>query len=216
MTPGPSPEQLAHARRALAATDPAMARVDAVVPPFAFRIRKGGFHGLFKMIVEQQVSVASAAAIWGRVETALGDVTPARVLQHEQEQLRAMGLSLQKARYAHEIANATHVDLDALQALPDEEAIAALTAIKGVGRWTAETYLMFCEGRLDIFPAGDIALIEALRWADGLDERPSIKATYARSLDWAPHRSTAAHLLWAWYGHVKRRELPHPEREAAA
>ncbi len=94
-----------------------------------------------------------------------------------------------------------------MQTLGDDEAVAALTAIKGVGKWTAETYLMFCEGRLDVFPGGDVALQEAMRWADGADDRPNEKTAYLRAEIWRPHRGVAAHLLWAWYGGVKRGEI---------
>ena len=93
-------------------------------------------------------------------------------------------------------------------------AIAALTALKGVGLWTAEAYLMMCEGRLDVFPGGDVALQEAIRWADGLDARPNEKAVYARAEIWRPHRSVAAHLLWGWYGAVRRGEVALPETTA--
>jgi DNA-3-methyladenine glycosylase II len=158
--------------------------------------------------VEQQVSVIAAAAIWGRVVEGLdGDVSPRAVLSLDVDRLRTFGLSGQKARYGHEIARA-HVDgiidFDHLETLSDEDAIARLVAIKGVGRWTAETFLMFCEGRLDVFPAGDIALQEAMRWCDGLALRPREKEAGARSEIWRPHRGVAAHLLWGWYGAVKR------------
>lgn len=163
------------------------------------------------MIVEQQVSVLAAAAIWRRVVEGLGgDVSPEAVLAREPETLRGFGLSGQKARYGHEIARA-HVegviDFHHLERLSDEEAIARLTAIKGVGRWTAETFLMFCEGRTDVFPAGDIALQEAMRWADGATLRPREKEACVRAEAWRPHRSVAAHLLWGWYGAVKRGEV---------
>lgn len=218
MTPPHGPDLLAAARAALAEADPALARVHAAVAPFDFRHRPGGFPGLLRMIVEQQVSTASAAAIWARVEAGLGEVAPERVVALGLEPLRGLGLSLPKARYALELAAARlegRLDLEGLRALPDDEAVVLLTGLKGVGRWTAETYLMFCEGRLDLFPAGDVALQEALRWADRAGARPSEKATAERARAWRPHRSVAAHLLWAWYGAVRRGELAHPEREAA-
>ena len=206
----PSPTDLAKARVALALADPRLARADAAVPPFAWRLRPGGFEGLFRMIVEQQVSVAAAAAIWARTVAGLGDaVTPEAVLARDVETLRSFGLSGQKARYGQEIARAQaegRIDFDHLERLDDAEAVAALTAIKGVGRWTAETFLMFCEGRLDVFPGGDVALQEAMRWADGLDVRPTEKAAYLRAEAWRPHRGVAAHLLWGWYGMVRRGE----------
>ena len=211
MAVAPSPAEIAAARASLAERDPALARAHAQTPAFAWRLRPGGFEGLFRMIVEQQVSVVAAAAIWSRVVEGLdGDVSPEAVLAREVETLRGFGLSGQKARYGHEIARA-HVegaiDFDHLERLSDEEAVARLTAIKGVGRWTAETFLMFCEGRTDVFPAGDIALQEAMRWADGATLRPREKDAYARAEAWRPHRSVAAHLLWGWYGAVKRGEV---------
>ena len=195
----------------LTAVDPALARAEIQTPVFEWRRRVGGFEGLFHMIVDQQVSVASAAAIWARVEAGLGgEVTPERVLATEIETLRSFGLSIQKATYGHEIARAHvegRIDFDHLERLSDEEAIARLTAIKGVGKWTAETFLMFCEGRRDVFPAGDIALQEAMRWADGAAIRPREKEAYARAEIWRPHRSVAAHLLWGGAGAVKRGEV---------
>ncbi|MGA0546010.1 DNA-3-methyladenine glycosylase family protein [Brevundimonas sp. VNH65] len=163
------------------------------------------------MIIEQQVSVASAAAIWARTVDGLGgEVSPARVLALSPEALRAFGLSGPKVRYVREIAQAQadgRIDLDDLRGLSDTEALAALTAITGVGRWTAQTFLMFCEGRADLFPAGDIALQEAIRWADRRMERPDEKRAAARAEAWRPHRGVAAHLLWGWYGGVKRGEI---------
>jgi DNA-3-methyladenine glycosylase II len=91
--------------------------------------------------------------------------------------------------------------------MSDEEAIAALTAITGIGRWTAEVYLMFTQGRLDMFPGGDVALQEAMRWADKAEVRPNEKQAYKRAELWRPYRGVAAHLLWACYGAVKRREI---------
>jgi DNA-3-methyladenine glycosylase II len=211
MSAAPTPSDIAAARAALAALDPALERAHAQVPAFEWRLRTGGFEGLFRMIVEQQVSVAAAAAIWRRVVEGLdGEVTPASVLARDSDALRGLGLSGQKARYAHEIARAHvegDIDFDHLERLSDEEATARLTAIKGVGKWTAETFLMFCEGRTDVFPAGDIALQEAMRWADGAALRPREKEAYVRSERWRPHRSVAAHLLWGWYGAVKRGEV---------
>lgn len=210
MPVAPTPAEIAAAREALAARDPALARAHAQTPPFEWRSRVGGFEGLFRMIVEQQVSVAAAAAIWGRVEAGLGEVTPRAVLARSTDDLRAFGLSGQKVRYGQEIARAHvegDIDFDHLERLSDAEATARLTAIKGVGLWTAETFLMFCEGRLDVFPGGDVALQEAIRWADGAALRPREREAYARAEAWRPHRGVAAHLLWGWYGAVKRGEV---------
>lgn len=210
--------QIAAAREALINLDPTLARAHAQTPVFDWRVRTGGFEGLFHMIVDQQVSVASAAAIWARVSAGLdGAVTPERVLATDIEILRGFGLSIQKATYGHEIARAQvegRIDFDHLERLSDEEAIARLVAIKGVGKWTAETFLMFCEGRQDVFPGGDIALQEAIRWADGAPLRPNEKQAWARAEIWSPHRSVAAHLLWGWYGAVKRGEVALEDRPA--
>lgn len=206
----PTPQDIAAAREALVAADPAMARVHAQTPPFEWRLRVGGFEGLFRMIVEQQVSVASAASVWARLREGMGGITPELLLAHDLDQLRGMGLSRQKATYGQGIARAQlagEIDLEHLASLDDEAAIAALTALKGVGLWTAEAYLLMCEGRLDVFPGGDVALQEAIRWADGAEVRPDQKAAYARAEIWRPYRAVATHLLWAWYTGVKRGEI---------
>ncbi|WP_426018749.1 DNA-3-methyladenine glycosylase family protein [Brevundimonas sp. DWR2-3-1b1] len=210
MPPQPTPQDIAAAREALVAADPAMARVHAQTPAFEWRLRVGGFEGLFRMIVEQQVSVASAASVWARLREGMGGITPELLLAHDLDQLRDMGLSRQKATYGQGIARAQlagEIDLEHLASLDDEAAIAALTALKGVGLWTAEAYLLMCEGRLDVFPGGDVALQEALRWADGAEVRPDQKAAYARAEVWRPYRAVATHLLWAWYTGVKRGEI---------
>ncbi|WP_428152935.1 DNA-3-methyladenine glycosylase family protein [Brevundimonas sp.] len=206
----PTPQDIAAAREALVAADPAMARVHAQTPAFEWRLRVGGFEGLFRMIVEQQVSVASAASVWARLREGMGGITPELLLAHDLDQLRGMGLSRQKATYGQGIARAQlagEIDLEHLASLDDEAAIAALTALKGVGLWTAEAYLLMCEGRLDVFPGGDVALQEAIRWADGVEVRPDQKAAYARAEVWRPYRAVATHLLWAWYTGVKRGEI---------
>ncbi|SPU55497.1 DNA-3-methyladenine glycosylase [Brevundimonas vesicularis] len=206
----PTPDDIAAARQALVAADPALARVDAQTPPMEWRLRVGGFEGLFRMIVEQQVSVASAASVWARLREGMGGITPELLLAHDLEQLRGMGLSRQKATYGQGIARAQiagEIDLEHLANLDDEAAIASLTALKGVGLWTAEAYLMMCEGRLDVFPGGDVALQEAIRWADGAEVRPDQKGAYARAEIWRPYRAVATHLLWAWYTGVKRGEI---------
>jgi DNA-3-methyladenine glycosylase II len=203
----PDELDIARSRAALARLDPALARADAAVAPFAWRVRPRGFVGLTTMVVEQQVSVAAAAAIWRRFEAGLGGVvTPAAVLAATEDELRSFGLSGQKARYMRAIAEAGPL-FDALHSMSDDDAVAHLTAIKGVGRWTAEVYLLFCEGRSDFFPAADIALQEGLRLAEGGEARLSVKALYQRAEAWAPRRGVAALLLWAYYTGVKKGEI---------
>jgi DNA-3-methyladenine glycosylase II len=207
------PKEIDAARTALAALDPALAVAHAATPLWEWRLRPGGVAGRVKMVVEQQVSVAAANAIWTRFETGLGEVTPEAVLARDIDDLKTYGLSAPKARYAHAIAEAHlsgQVNFDRLCDLDDEAATAALVSIKGVGRWTAETYLMFTEGRFDMFPAGDVALQEALRVADGAPARLTEKALYARAEGWRPYGGVAAHLLWAYYGGVKRGEIAPP------
>jgi DNA-3-methyladenine glycosylase II len=200
--PCPTAAEIEAARAWLAARDPALAHAHDALPPFNWRARQAGFAGLVQLITEQQVSIASAAAIWARVQAGLGNVTAERVLEHDEGQLKAMGLSSPKARYTLGVA-AAHagraVDLEALSTLDDDAAIAALVSLKGIGRWTAEVYLLFCEGRLDAFPAGDLALQEALRAIEGAEARLSEKAFYRRAEVWKPYRGVAAHLLWDYY-----------------
>jgi len=200
----PDPDQIKTAREALARLDPVLAQIHAATPPFPWRSKPGGFPGLVRMILEQQVSVVSATAIWNRLEAGLGRVGPDEVLALDPEALKAFGLTRQKTRYIRALAEA-RIDFDALRDHDDAAATAVLTAVTGIGRWTAEAYLMICDGRTDFFPAGDVALQEALRAAEGATVRPSEKALYLRAQAWRPHRGVAAHLLWAYYASLKRR-----------
>jgi len=184
-----------------------------MIGPIRWRSEAGGFEGLVSMIVGQQVSTASAAAIWKRVQAGLGEITPGNAVTAGEAHLCTLGLSRPKARYVYGIAQAFlehRHGVDRLDLLDDAEALAALTSLTGIGRWSAEVFLMFCEGRRDLFPVGDVALREALRWLDDLEIRPTEAEAEIRAAAWAPHRSTAAHLLWAWYGAVRRGELPRP------
>ncbi len=209
----PDADVIAAARRALASADPALAELDARIAPFPWRSRLPGMEGLVRSIVGQQVSTLAADAVWGRLEAAIaGPVTAAALLALDDAAYRACGFSGQKTRYAKGIAQAVQDGAIDFADLPedDDDALAALTALKGVGTWTAEVHLMMAEHRLDAFPAGDIAVQEAVRWLDGLEARPSTEATYARAEAWRPHRAVAAHLLWEWYVAVKAGDLPDP------
>jgi len=202
---GPSDTDIADARLALAGVDPRLAKAHATLAPLAWRVRERGFAGLVRQIIGQQVSVAAADAIRKRMVEGLGGaLTPAAVLAVDEGQLRGFGLSGQKARYVRAIAEAAEV-FERIGGLDDDAAVAALTAIKGVGRWTAETYLMFSEGRLDFFPAGDIALQEGYRLLDGGAARPTEKALYAIAEAWRPYRGVAALMLWAVYSAGRQR-----------
>lgn len=130
---------------------------------------------------------------------------PAMVAAATEEELRACGLSRQKVRYAKALADAG-IDFDGLRHLPDEEVVAVLVALPGIGRWTAEIYAMFSLGRADVFAPADLALQEAARVLFGLEARPGEKALRAMALDWSPWRAVAARLLWAYYRVAKDRE----------
>ena len=166
------------------------------------RLRPRGYKTLLRTIVGQQVSVAAAASMWGKLEAELGpDFTPACVLKRDFDTLRACGLSRQKQGYARslcELVEAGELDFDGLPA-DDEEAIELLTRIKGIGRWSAEIYLLFAEGRADIWPAGDLAVQEGVKRLLGLEERPAEKATRALAEDWSPQRGAMAIFTWHFY-----------------
>ncbi len=195
---------------ALAAADPKMAPLCERFGHIHYRLREGGFAALLGLIVEQQLSVKAADTIIARMHAGLGEVSPQALLAHDDDLMRSYGLSRPKIAYARALAEAMHTgafDTTALRAMDVETASASLIALKGIGRWTAEVYLMFSEGRLDLFPTGDIALREAVGWLDGLEGRPDERYSAERARQWSPYRSVAAHLLWAWYGAVKRGEM---------
>jgi len=188
----------------LAARDPGMARAFARcgVPPL--RRRADGFDTLLQAVVGQQVSTASAAAIWARMEAA-GLTLSEAVAAADENDLRAVGLSRPKVRYARGIA-AAGVDFPALRDLPDAEVLARLVALPGVGPWTAEIYALTALGRRDVFPPGDLALQEAARMLYGLEARPDAAGLREMARRWSPWRAVAARLLWAWYRAEKTRE----------
>jgi DNA-3-methyladenine glycosylase II len=199
---GLSEAQLKASIDALAEVEPAFAAALARAGYPAPRLRDPGYETLLRTIVGQQVSVAAAQSIWNKLEGALGDLTdPATVAAASDETLRAAGLSRQKASYARSLADeVTSGGLD-LANLPDddEEAIAALTRIKGIGRWSAEIYLLFAEGRPDIWPAGDLAVQIEIGRILGHSERPSEKLLREWSAPWRPHRGAAAIFAWHHY-----------------
>ncbi|MEP9380073.1 DNA-3-methyladenine glycosylase 2 family protein [Aquabacter sp. CN5-332] len=198
----PTDAELLAGRLALARIDPLMAKAHTEVLPSTWIVRERGFKGLVRQIIGQQVSVAAADSIRRKMIEGLGSLSPETVLAADDVRLRGFGLSGQKVRYLRAIAEAAEL-FERLEALTDAEASAALIAIKGIGRWTAETYLMFSEGRLDFFPAGDIALQEGFRLLEGSEQRPTEKALYARAEMWKPYRGVAALLLWGYYMQAK-------------
>jgi DNA-3-methyladenine glycosylase II len=157
-----------------------------------------------RTIVGQQVSVAAATSVWNKLEAQLGQVTPENLLAADFDTLRACGLSRQKQGYARslsELVVSGELDLHALPA-DDEEAIEQLTRIKGIGRWSAEIYLLFAEGRPDIWPAGDLAIQAGLGRILGLAERPSEKDVRAAAEGWRPHRGAVTLLTWHCYNNA--------------
>jgi DNA-3-methyladenine glycosylase II len=173
------------------------------------RKRRGGFETVLKIIVQQQVSIASAEAIWHRLRLGLGIINPEAVLAREDEALRAFGLSRQKAAYARSLAKAVvsgHLNFRRLRGMADEAVIEYLVQIKGIGRWTAEVYLLAVMQRPDIWPTADIALMEGARNLLDLAQRPTIKEMAPLAEPWRPYRTYAARLLWLHYRHINQRE----------
>jgi DNA-3-methyladenine glycosylase II len=199
---GLTAEQLKESLDALAAREPVFAEAIARAGYPEPRIREPGYETLLRTIVGQQVSVAAAASMWNKLEALLDDPgDPQRLLAASDEELRGAGLSRQKSGYARSLAHlVVSGELD-LSCLPDddEEAIAQLIKIKGIGRWSAEIYLLFAEGRRDIWPAGDLAVMREVGVLLGLPERPDEKLTRELAEPWRPHRGAAAIFAWHHY-----------------
>jgi DNA-3-methyladenine glycosylase II len=177
------------------------------LPPL--RRREGGFAGLAQIVMGQQLSTASAAAIYGRLVAIADPFDHASVLRARKDRLLRIGLSNAKVKALKEIAKAIekkHVDLNALADIPADEAHAALVALHGIGPWTADLYLLACLGHADAWPAGDLALQEAARLAFGLPKRPTTKEMGPLADKWRPWRAVAARLLWSYYRVMKKRE----------
>ena len=188
----------------LAQQEPAFAKALALTGPLALRRRADGAQALLSAIVSQQVSVASANAIWGRLEGA-ELVTPEAILAAPDDDLRACGLSRQKIRYARALAG-SGIDFDALRNLSDAAVVDTLVMVPGIGRWTAEIYAMFSLGRADVFAPGDLALQEGVRMLFDMQFRPNERALRSYCERWQPWRGVAARLIWAYYGLQKTRE----------
>ncbi len=188
----------------LAAHDPRFAHALDLVGPLPLRRKPDGFSQLLNAIVGQQVSVASANAIWAKLEAAEMH-TDAAIRQVDEEHMRNLGLSRQKARYACALANA-QIDYEALRDRQTDEVIVILTEVPGIGTWTAEIYAMFSLGRADIFASGDLALQEGARMLFDLDARPTEKQMRSMAQDWSPWQSVAARIFWAYYEYMKSRE----------
>jgi len=198
------PECVAEGADWLARREPRFARALELTGPVPLRLREDGYPALLGAIVSQQVSVASARAIWRRLEAA-GLTGAGAVSAASEEELRACGLSRQKMRYARALA-AAEIDYPALREAPEAEVVETLTAVPGIGRWTAEIYAMFSLGRADVFAPGDLALQESTRLLFGLPERPKERHLREMAEAWSPWRAVAARLLWAYFHVEKGRE----------
>lgn len=199
---GLSAAAIQHGLDAVAGIEPGFARALAVAGYPEPRIRERGYGTLLRTIVGQQVSVAAAASMWRKLEAHIGpELSLERVLESDFDTLRACGLSRQKQGYIRSLCELVVTGAVDFEHLPedDEEAIAQLTRIKGVGRWSAEIYLLFAEGRGDIWPAGDLAVQAGLHKLLDLPERPSEKRTRELAEAWRPHRGATAIFTWHCY-----------------
>lgn len=199
------PDRLATVLTEVAEGCPRVARALKDVGPPEPRMRPAGFGSLLRIIIDQQVSTAAGAAIWAKTQDAFGGMepTPQAVARASEETLRICGLSRPKRRYvralAERITDGT-LDLDALATAPDDAVRAALQPIPGLGPWSIDIYLLFCLGRADIWPAGDLALQAACQTLHDLPVRPDPKVMVSLAQSWQPWRGAVALLLWRWYG----------------
>ncbi|MCF1745000.1 DNA-3-methyladenine glycosylase family protein [Paradevosia shaoguanensis] len=189
--------------------DPRLHPVAETAGAFPLRINPPGFAGMAKIIIGQQVSVASARAIWSRFELVPGALEAASYAMLSEQDIEGVGLSGFKKRTIRAIAEAVaagDLDFERLPSLSADEAVAELTRHKGIGPWTAEVYLMFCAAHPDVFPAGDLALQKAVGQGLGLAERPPARQLVEIARAWAPHRATAALLFWRYFAVMRDRE----------
>lgn len=197
------------ALRWLVKADPRLRKLLQQTGTPELRRRPSGFAGLAMIIVGQQLSTASAAAIWGRLVATFGTVEPWQILAHDDGDLGKLGLSRAKTRTLKGIAREMteqRLDLDQLATMDAGAAHAVLTALPGIGPWTADVYLLFCLGHSDAWPAGDLAVQEAIRAGLDLPQRPREKEMLALAEGWRPFRGAAAHLWWSYYRVIRRRE----------
>ncbi|WP_299066296.1 DNA-3-methyladenine glycosylase 2 family protein [uncultured Psychrobacter sp.] len=190
--------------QALIELEPRFAPVYEQVGVPSLRRNEGGFAALLRAIVGQQLSVAAASSIWQRLVDA-NLITPKTLIQADNEDLRAQGLSRQKIRYVRSLVN-HDIDYQALTTMSDGEVIDTLTAVTGIGRWTAEMYLLFSLGRADILAVDDLAIRVAAMALLELPERPTPKQLKVATQSWSPYLSAASLLLWAYYGGLKDKE----------
>jgi DNA-3-methyladenine glycosylase II len=202
----------------LVAADPRLAPIAEKAGRFSLRRREAGYAGLCAIVCGQQLSTASAAAIRNRLFAAFDPFHHDSVRRARTDKLKRLGLSAPKIKAIREIGKAVaqgRIDLDRIGEMDADAAHAALVALHGIGPWSADIYLLFCLGHSDAFPAGDLAVQEAARIAFGLRKRPDAKTLAKLAEAWRPWRGVAAHLLWAYYHAVKKRDVV-PVQSAAA
>jgi DNA-3-methyladenine glycosylase II len=192
---------IARALKALLEADPRLVPIAAFAGPLPLRRREGGFEGLASIVTAQQISDSASASIWARFKASVDPFTAEQFLQTPEEALRTVGLSRPKIKTLNGIAAAAAdgFDLIAVHDLPAEQAMATMTALRGIGPWTAEIYLLFCVGHPDIFPAGDLALQSGVQHGLNLRKRPDEKKLRKIAEEWSPWRGVAARLFWAYY-----------------
>lgn len=203
------PKQLRKAVKALVKQCAIIETAHARLGVPEWRTRQGDYSGLARIIAYQQVSTKAAGTIWGRVEVLLGKVTPKNVLAADIDALRGCGLSRPKIAHIRSIAEAVEsgaLNLKRVARASDEDAQAELIAVKGIGPWTADVYLMFCLGRWDVFPHADIGLAEAYRMITGERQRHPPKTLLKTAERWRPYRGVAAHMLWSYINAVRQEQ----------
>jgi len=189
--------------------DPRLTEIAKVSGKLPLRLREPGFLSLSHIIIGQLVSRAAAEAIYARFLEEINPPTPEQYLNAGEASWVRIGLSRAKQNTISTLAQAiisSEIDLGSLSKLPQEEAIKKMTKLKGIGPWTAEVYLLFCAGHPDIFPAGDLALREAVRHTFNMSERPDQKEVREIAKQWTPKRGIAARLFWSYYKTIKQRE----------
>ncbi len=194
----------------LSELDPALIPVINSVDHVPLRLSKGDVAGLAKIVTSQLISRAAANAIWLRVENGIGEVNEANILRCSEDELMALGLSRAKAKTFKAIANASSkgvMNFTKLDLMTADKALKELISLKGIGRWSAEVYLMFCCGHCDFFPAGDIALRSAAGDIFHEGNRPDEKTLRILADRWSPYKSVAARLLWSYYASTKNKEI---------
>ena len=203
-----TPDDIAAGLDALCVIDPRLDKVRAAAGEVPLRRSEPGFRSLISIVISQQVSRASADAIFGRLERLADPLTAETLLAAGDSLFREAGLSRPKQRAVLAVSEAVldGLDLSKLCDLDAEQAIGAMTAVSGIGPWTAQVYLLFAAGHPDIFPAGDVALQSAVGHALGIDPRPGEKALIGIAESWTPHRGVASRLFWAYYREITGRE----------